>query len=353
MFKLKKLFAILLILLFGVLKSQDIQTGIATSDDELIDTNYIVTFPERITTRLYFSRKFTNLSLEDYESGNTVDYEPNTTLNFGIGATVQGFTLNLAYGFNFLNPDEGKGETKYLDLQSHIYTRKVVIDFLGQFYNGQYLSNTNFYDENYPEPHYLRPDLKIRIFGVSALFVNNYEKFSYAAAYVQNEYQKKSSGSLLYGAKGFYQLSYGDSSFIPSIVDTSLFSDIEGIDYLESIKVGPAIGYTYTFVIKQHFFLNLSLDFAVLLSNVYYEREGFESESQFQVNPSVAPRIAFGYNSVNSYLGVMFVTESTQNRSVTKNEGIVYGIGNVRLNYVKRFVMGKKTKNFIDKLPLP
>ena len=172
-------------------------------------------------------------------------------------------------------------------------------------------------------------------------------------AYVQNEYQKKSSGSLLYGAKGFYQLSYGDSSFIPSIVDTSQFKGIEGIDHLESILLGPAVGYTHTFIIKKHFFLNLSLDLALLLSNVYYEREGFESESEFQVNPSIAPRVAFGYNSVNSYFGVQFVTESTQNRSVTDDEGMVYGIGNVRVNYVRRFIMGKKTKNFIDKLPLP
>ena len=174
-------FILVFLLVSGSAYSQEIQAGVASTSDELIDTNYIVTFPDRITTRVYFSRKFTNLTIEDYPTGNTIDYEPNTTLNFGIGATVKGFTLNLAYGFDFLNPEQGRGETRYLDLQSHIYTRKIVIDFLGQFYNGQYLSNTNFYDENYPQPHYLRPDLKIRIFGISALFIQNYKKHSYAA----------------------------------------------------------------------------------------------------------------------------------------------------------------------------
>ena len=92
---------------------------------------------------------------------------------------------------------------------------------------------------------------------------------------------------------------------------------------------------------------------SLLLSNVYYEREGFRSENQQQINPSINPRFAIGYNSEDWYLGLLAVSETIQNKSYDSNEAVDIGIGNLRLNYVKRFTMGKKTKNFIDKLPLP
>lgn len=95
------------------------------------DSLYIESYPDLITTRLYLSQKSTNLSLEDSQEPSSLDYMPNTTLNLGIGATAKYVTVNLAYGFKLLSPKKGQGKTRYLDLQSHRYTRKFVIDFFG------------------------------------------------------------------------------------------------------------------------------------------------------------------------------------------------------------------------------
>ncbi len=317
-----------------------------------IDTNYIVSFSDYVTSRAYFSRKFTSLGIEDRIDGSALDYQPNTTLNFGIGATINGFTLNLAYGFGFLNPDEGRGKTRYLDLQSHIYTRKVVIDFFGQFYKGQYLENTSFFNSEFSKPFYLRPDIGIVVIGISAFKVKNSAKFSYAAPYVQNEYQKKSSGSLLYGGKFFLASVSGDSSFIPSFTDTNLFKGVRDITQMGTFQIGPGIGYAHTFVMWKHFFLNLSLDFGLLLSYYSEQADAIPNGDVWQISPTYTSRFSMGYNSYTWYLGVMAVNEGITNKSLTETEDIGFEMGNIRLNYVYRFRKSKKLNEFLNKLPL-
>src|SRR5688572_28023745 len=88
------------------------------------DTTYYVSYENQITSRFYFSKKYTSFKFRNTLENYTMTYRPNTTLNMGIGATYKWATLNLAYGFGFLNPDKGKGKTEYLDLQFHGYTRK-------------------------------------------------------------------------------------------------------------------------------------------------------------------------------------------------------------------------------------
>jgi hypothetical protein len=264
------------------------------------DTNYIMTFPEHITTRIYLSRKFTSITFEEQEFDRLIDYQPNTTLNMGVGATVNGFTLNLAYGFGFLNQDASRGETRYLDLQSHIYKRKHAIDLFGQFYSGMYLQNTSSLLPEYPVNHYLRPDINIVALGGSYFRVFNDEKFSYSASLVQNEWQKKSAGSFLLGGKMMLLGAASDSSMIPTFSEDSLFSAFDGVNRIGAFQFGPGIGYTHTFVIKQHYFITLSMDMNVMISSISYERIDQERVEEMQVNTSIDVRLAMGYNSENS-----------------------------------------------------
>src|SRR4051794_21010511 len=80
------------------------------------DTNYYKIYPGSISARFYFSQKYTAFTLQD-KRAKDLTYWSNTTLNMCVGATYHNFSLNLAYGFKFLNQEEDKCETKYLDLQ--------------------------------------------------------------------------------------------------------------------------------------------------------------------------------------------------------------------------------------------
>tara|TARA_B100001109_G_scaffold255568_1_gene259277 strand:+ start:3697 stop:4719 length:1023 start_codon:yes stop_codon:yes gene_type:complete len=316
------------------------------------DTAYVQSFYELVTARIYLSRKATSVLFDrEDKQENDLNYQPNSTMNLGIGATYKGFTLNLAYGFGILNQDEGKGETSYLDLQSHLYGRNYAIDILGQFYTGMYLENTAEINPNFPLPFYLRPDIQINIVGVSYTHLFNAKQFSYAAAMVQNEYQKKSAGSFLAGAKFIVLSAQSDSSMIPYWERDLLNDSLAGITTLSGILGGPGVGYGHSFVLKKHWFLTFSLEFNFLFGPAYYKRINQADFEEWQFNPSVDLRLAMGYNSPKTFVGLSFVQDDTQLHDRGETTDIVFGVGNLRLNYAKRFQLNEKWTNRLSKLP--
>ena len=81
-------------------------SGTAYGQRQKYDSTYYQSYTNLLTSRFYFSKKSTSLKLRDREEDFNLTYRPNTTLNMGVGATYKGFTLNLAYGFGFLNPEK-------------------------------------------------------------------------------------------------------------------------------------------------------------------------------------------------------------------------------------------------------
>ena len=334
--------------LFG----QEVELGVSNPSPTNYDTTYIQAFPQYATTRLYLSQKITNLEFFDEASGVRLTYDPNTNLNLGVGVTIKGLTLNLAFGFDFLNPDRGKGRTRYLDLQSHIYGRNSVIDFFGQFYDGLYLNNTNEQMPEWEEPFYVRPDMRLRLFGFSFLHLFNGENFSYAAPFVHNEVQRKSAGSFTLGGEFTLVYADGDSSLISPSVRETLFLPLRGLTEVAFLDLGPKGGYSHSFIFFKHMFLTLSLSVGVGLGPTRYTYADGTVENEWLINPSATARFGFGYNSPKWYLGLTFVQSTFQSAEFETMNGMTFGVGNARLNYVKRFLMGKKLAGAIEKLPL-
>ena len=70
------------------------------------DSTYYCTYPGTITPRIYLSQKYGRLVLPSSDDERHLKYSRTSKLNMGIGATYRRFSLNVAYGFNFLNPDD-------------------------------------------------------------------------------------------------------------------------------------------------------------------------------------------------------------------------------------------------------
>lgn len=315
------------------------------------DSLYIESYQDLITTRIYLSQKSTNPSLTDNQETISLDYLPNTSLNLGIGATVKSFTLNLAYGFKFLNPDEGQGKTRYLDLQSHMYTRKFVIDFFGQFYKGMYLENTRSLDKNYPDPYYVRPDIYEQILGLSALYIFKNRKFSYRSSLIQNERQLRSVGSFLVGGEGYYGLVNADSALVPSFLNDSDFVEMRGYDRLAFVKVGPTVGYAYNLIIAKRFYAmgSLTVNYGIGFNSAYHPDTG--EKKDFQGDFGAFGRFALGYNSPNWQLALTMVYNKISTSTDSRLLNAEYGISNIRLNFVKRFKPGPKLLPRFNKVP--
>jgi hypothetical protein len=308
------------------------------------DTLYYATYDHKITTRFYFSKKSTSAKLQRINNKYELRYLPNTTLNMGIGATYKWATLNLAYGFSFLNPEQGRGKTEYLDLQIHNYKQKFIIDVFGQFYKGFYLNPKGYATTG--DQYYLRSDLQVHQVGASSQYIFNHKRFSYQASFLQNEWQKKSAGTFLAGFETYFGTILGDSSFVPASVDKDIAA--KNVKVLQFYEFGPNIGYAYTFVVKKHFFLTGSLsesfDFG---KNVTMSNSG--RERNFGITPNTFIRVFAGYNSSKWALSILYLNNSVSLESGKFARKIVLSTENYRLNLVHRFtIRAKKPKRRIN-----
>jgi hypothetical protein len=318
-------------------------SSIAQEDSrDKFDKDYYESYTDLITARLYFSQKYTSLRIRGEDRVRDVQYRPNTTLNFGVGASYGWFTLNLAYGFDFLNRvDKSKGKTRYLDLQSHIYPRKMTIDLFGQLYKGFYAFPKDIAPQS-GQSWYQRPDIKVRHFGAAAYYIVNWRKLSLRAGMLQNEWQKQSAGSLLIGGEFYYGQNKGDSAFIPKSIEEQYKQ--AGVDKMRYLDIGPGIGYAYTLVIKEHWYALgvLSSSFPISFQKQW---RGSVSENKLSISPDLLTRLGIGYNSDRMNISMMWINSNVQ----TKGESGAYAIrtGNVRLNAAYRFMPGYKLKRKI------
>lgn len=304
-----------------------------------------------LTGRFYASKKYTTLFLEGPEGKPRLKYYPNTPVTIGVGATYRILSLNLGFGLQFLNPNrDEKGKTKYIDLQSHLYAANWVVDLFGQFYKGYYLSpkGIGMSTNNY----YIRPDLRVNMVGASVYRLKNGQKFSYRASFLQNEWQKKSAGSFLYGGEIYAGMIKGDSAIIPyALKDDYSQRYVYKNKFIEG---GPGIGYAYTFVLKEHFFATASLTITGDISYVVeYTDAGKESRTTLSPNASI--RSVIGYNS-DKWIGtISWVNTNTNLRGHSSNDQYLIRTGNIRITVAKRFDPGhrfKKRMKIIDALPV-
>src|SRR6185312_2924994 len=254
-----------------------------------ISNGYYIQYPQQFILRIYLRSKFAPFTISS-NGKEDLNYRTNLKLGLGLGFTYKAVTLNLAYGFNFLNPENGKGKTKGIDLQLHIYPKKWAIDATGAFLNGYYLDPEDFNGLTLTD-YYLRPDLQRNVLGVSAYHLTNSDRFSYKAAFSQRDWQIKSAGSFLYGAEIHYGVVRGDSTLVPSGASPDYIQ--AGIDKIQFFGIGPGIGYAYTFVMGKHFFITGSA-IASLNVNISAESTGIIKNTVTKILPAGDYKAAIG-----------------------------------------------------------
>ncbi len=319
-------------------------TRVNSQEKAAFDSSFYQTYPRLITARVFFSQKYTSLQLEAPKTSPKFIYRPNTSRNIGIGATYKAITLNL--GLGVFNNDK-RGKTRSLDLQSHVYTRKWIGDILGQFYKGYYLAPRG-YAASQPGSYYIRPDVRVNLIGLAAYRLLNAEKFSYRAAFLQNEWQKKSAGTFLLGAEVYHGIIRGDSALIPVALN-DLYTQ-KGIDKVRFLEIGPGLGYAYTAVYKKNYFLTGSLSANADLSFVK-EYTGNISKDKFGISPNLIFRAVAGYNSDSWSVNVSWFTNSITVNGVSSRDKYFVRTGNYRLTLAKRIMPGfrlKKKLKIID-----
>jgi hypothetical protein len=308
------------------------------------DSSYYQSYKGSIITRAYISKKYDIFKMEPRDgSFPNMSYHANTTLSLGAGITYKSLSFSFSKELTFLKSEEQKGKTSATDLQLHLYKQKWTIDALGEFYKGYYLRPPGLAAPD-GQSFYIRPDMGVQLVGLAAYRVLNDRRFSYGAGLSQNAWQKKSAGSFLIGGEMFYMATQGDSSFIPSKVDSGLAS--HNIHKFHLFEFGPGIGYAYTLVIQEHFFLlgSANVDF-----NVHFAREIGNSITDDKIGfaPNFIFRIGAGYNLSNWGMSMTWMWSSINSSGKFSDNKYNVTTGNYRLVYFRRIALNRRMKRIL------
>ena len=328
-------------LFFAILSISFLSYSQDTGDDNRkIDTSYIENQPDKLNLRLYLSRKYTDFVVRNGPRDRIYRFEPNSGLNLGIGVTYENFTLNLGFPVAFLNPDRIKNWPGHLDLQSHIYPKRWIIDLFGQFYKGYKLDASYLSDA---EEDYLRKDIRLMLLGVNANYLFRGERISLMAAYNQSSIQKKSGFSPFVGFETYGGFMKGDSLFLPAS------ENVEFLNFRQAnfFQFGPNAGLAGSLVFGKGFYFtavasaNLSFGFSDWQNIERFKKWGFV--------PTYFVRGFLGYNGEHFSLNANYVLK---NLNLVSNNAFDQGIntGNFRVNLIYKITPSDKFKSKYNKL---
>ena len=302
------------------------------------DTDYYARYPHSITARIYYTQKYSGIEFPSSDNKTEFQYKPNTNQGIGVGITYNYVSLNVAFGPGFMNNNADKGKSKGFGLQLHAYPHKWAVDLVTGFNKGCYIDPQGF-AAPHSNSYYYRPDVKLNFVGLAVYRVPNGDRFSYHAAMTQNEWQKRSTGSLLYGGQAYYSKIQGDSNLVPVEVAAS-FSQ-SNADDIHVFGFGAGLGYAYTLVAAKRIFFMGSL---ILNLNLNFSSESGidESVSRTTINPGTIYKAAVGYNGASWNISANWTGLSMSFPSASSEENYKLPAGNFRFIVAKRF-MRKKT----------
>jgi hypothetical protein len=324
---------------------------IKTFAQHVHDSLYYTTFPNVLTVRVYTVKDYAGFSFASLYKRSGIQYKSNAARNLGAGVTYKNVSANFSAGFGFLNNGiEEKGKTSTLDFQFHFFPRNWTSDLIFLNYKGFYTS-PKYYSHQLQGNYYYRPDVSLTLFGLSAYRIQNANKFSYRSAFYQNEWIKKSSGSLLYGGAIYYQsINADDSSLIPIKLAGSFAN--KDFNKFHFISIGPGVGYAHTVVLKQHFYL---LGSAIISANIIFStdqndvakntRTGFEPALNFKTAAGYSGK---AWNVSLSWAGNVLLAKQAY---VSKENS--FSVSEVRLTLAKQIMLKKPVpvlSSVIDKI---
>lgn len=314
------------------------------------DTSYIKVYRDELTARLYVSRKQNGYKLSEKLSQTFINYRTNDNILLGLGYTYSFLTINLGVKVPFVNQDDDiYGKSKYFNLSTNFMFRSFIVDAYLQWNSGYYMSNPEdvypFWD-NSNEVKPQRGDMRTNLVGLNVQYLFNSEKYSYKAAFLQNEFQRRSAGSPILGVEAYWMFGMTDSMMVDPAIPSSGYMDDQLFNQNDMLNMGLNGGYAYTFVWKEKLYLSLSSAYGIsgAINRVHYAPESHTLSNGFTVGFSNTTRISLGYNTRKHYLGLSFTHFGMSTMAGSYRDWYSYNTGHIRINFAKRFYLNRPIK---------
>jgi len=218
------------------------------------DTSYISNYGNEVAVKLLSVNKYNYFRIRDRINNTQLRYRPVRDISLGMGVSYKWFALDITFSLGLQNNSEFEN-TKSFDFQGSMYSSKQYISATIQYYQGYKLSNVAGTDVNVSEESTRREDIRTINFGLQYLYSFNYTRFSMKAPFVFNKVQRKSAGGPILGASFNIFVMDADSSIVPMEIADYFDSGLHLKD-LNVLSASISLGYMYTFVYKEHFFLH-------------------------------------------------------------------------------------------------
>ncbi len=269
-----------------------------------VDSNYIKDFTQQYTFKLFTIQKYTRLHITEKLRDLTHSFYPNEQTDLGFGFNYKWLGVAVVVNPNRSRNVETLGETKKLDLQLFSFGRKYGFDVNISRYSGFYLNNPDELGVDWDRVHYpLRPDINTNHLEFNWFYVQNNEKFSYRAAFTQNEEQKRSAGSLIFGA-------FAGVTDVRSVLglQTILVEDLIG--NTKQLRggnfrfLGGGAGYAGTLTHKGGLYGTLSFFLGLSAQSSTLERLNGENVNSLNLSSRSNTRLSLGYNHKAFFAGI-------------------------------------------------
>jgi hypothetical protein len=272
-----------------------------------------------------------------------------------VGLKLQHKWLGFAFSYSPKKLQEDKkGTSTFTNLVLNSYGKKVGFDVYYLNYKGYYIQNYKSFpaldslvsDGKFPQ----RSDLQTLSVGFNLYYIFNSQKFSYRAAFANNDWQKKSAGSFtLTTSFNYYQIT-ADSTIIVRKLDHNAAEETK-IKSGDFYSFGLMPGYAFTLVVAKHFFLTFTPSVGGMYQIQNYYTDTGLLVARHAIIPRYMARLGIGYSGSKFYSGFSSVGDA-YSIPLAKNEVLNYTIGNVtfyagiRLGVPKIL---KKPSDFLEK----
>lgn len=332
-----------LILSFKISRAQSDSTAIELPV-ETFDTAYLTDYTNLLTTRLFLAFQNASLLVNTYDENiSKIVFRPNVNVRIGIAGFWKWFGLGLSIDNPFYNTDRSLyGKTSTLDLRVNAFGRMVAGELFFQEYKGYYISSPERKDDTY----FIIPDMQTISLGIAGYWIYNAKRFSIRAAFIQNERQKKSAGSLLVRpAFLYYRISSDQGIIPPELMATYHIPSSNVITNGNFYTIGLSPGYAYTFVFLKYIYLTAAIFPGVAAQFSEYNHGNF-FHSEFEFSFQLSGRFAIGYNSDKWFAGASAQTGFSEVPDKLSKSLFNYDVAQYRIWGGTRFnIFKKKHKN--------
>jgi len=292
-----------------------------------------------------FTIQFDSTGTKDSSFSRSYSINSRNLIGFAFGYKKLFLSLGFKTPYEVI-PEYPDVKSSSFNLGANYRSKKLNFEFAYKKFKGFYdpsaLTDTTKQRE-------VRNDFYYRYYKLKAIYLFSPQKFSYNAAYLYKEWQRKSGGSFLVLGEFWSSKMTADSAFLPEDLTqyNAYWEDVNGA-HINSL--GAAGGYSFTLVAFKRFFFSAFLAVGLDIQHKTYDyTQGHSSKSFITTAGTADSRASFGFNSTRFFVTIAAKNDFNFSRAYGIRTTATYNIVSFNIGY--RFIPPKLIRDLYDVSP--